>query len=196
MMNVDVAPPEERNWLRQLNFKNEVRKWILTRHPCLHTACVARDCPQCVDSPASSARRVVELPLMRIDRFSKSTQMNSEEMDEILMDDILEGLSPEQAPVDDLEDEAAEDSLIRLTDSKEKPREEQLDYPESLPYTTESLAQMDAKSVRLDSWMAFARLLHFLDSNSFYDDSSTASTPRITTLDLSVRLTPVSAPDR
>lgn len=114
--------------------------------------------------------------------------MNEEELDEILMDDVLEGLSPEQAPVDDLEDEEAEENPVRL-DSKEKPREEQLDYSESLPYHTESLAEMDDKSVSLDSSFPSARLLHFLDSKSFYDDSSTASTPRITMLDSSVRPT-------
>ena len=124
---------------------------------------------------------------MRIDRFQYRRQfnaMNEEERDDILMDDVLEALSPEQAPVDDLEDEA-ENPI--LADSKEKPREEQLDYPESLPYQTESLAEMDDKSVSLDSSISFACLLHFLDSKSFCDDSSTASTPRITMLDSSVR---------
>lgn len=75
-----------------------------------------------------------------------------DDAEEILMDDILEVTSPEAEALEDLEDDADADhssSLSKL--SKEKPREEQLDYPESLPYSTESLATMDVRSVQLDS---------------------------------------------
>ena len=79
------------------------------------------------------------------------------EIDEILMDDVLEVTSPEQEPLNDVEDDvdvAAEPNPV----TREKPREEQLDYPQSLPYETESLATMDARSVRSD-WRCCVRSL-------------------------------------
>ena len=80
-------------------------------------------------------------------------------------DDILELDSPEQEPVDDIDDgDLAEDLHLppaardaspqqdrakpakrKVPKPKEKPRTEQLDYPKSLPYAVESLEEMDGK---------------------------------------------------
>lgn len=80
-------------------------------------------------------------------------------------DDILELDSPEQEPVDDIDDDdlvmdlhlpppakgtsPANDrnksTKSKLPKPKEKPRTEQLDYPNSLPYPVETLDQMDQK---------------------------------------------------
>lgn len=58
----------------------------------------------------------------------------------------------QQPPVDDLEDEEAEELHLETPGpstsklfKQEKPRSEQLDYPNALPYPTESIEQMDAK---------------------------------------------------
>lgn len=82
-------------------------------------------------------------------------------------DDILELDSPEQEPVDDMADDDLLDDLHlppgaagtspmptskdtphktrKLRKPKEKPRNEQLDYPNSLPYATESIEVMDGR---------------------------------------------------
>jgi len=81
-------------------------------------------------------------------------------------DDILELDSPEQEPVDDLDDDdlvmdlhlpptakgpaspahdRTKQTRRKLQKPKEKPRTEQLDYPKSLPYEVETLDEMDQK---------------------------------------------------
>ncbi|KAI5481022.1 proteasome activator subunit 4 [Pseudohyphozyma bogoriensis] len=76
----------------------------------------------------------------------------SDEVEPPEADDLLEVDSPEMAPVDDIFDEEVEDDILgasritsRLEKPKEKPREEQLDYQNSLPYPVESIEEMDAK---------------------------------------------------
>lgn len=90
-------------------------------------------------------------------------------------DDAIQVDSPEQEPFDEFDDDIDEELILpgtpspaferanpfdalgrkslspqpkkrrRLVRPKEKPRQEQLDYPESLPYETESLEEMDRK---------------------------------------------------
>ncbi len=80
-------------------------------------------------------------------------------------DDILELDSPEQEPVDDIDDDdlvmdlhlppqakgsspqhdRAKPTKRKLPKPKEKPRTEQLDYPNSLPYGVETIEEMDHK---------------------------------------------------
>lgn len=90
-------------------------------------------------------------------------------------DDAIQVDSPEQEPFDEFDDDIDEELILpgtpspaferanpfdalgrkslspqpkkrrRLVRPKEKPRQEQLDYPESLPYETESLEEMDHK---------------------------------------------------
>lgn len=69
-------------------------------------------------------------------------------------DDILEIDSPENEVVDDVVDDAEEDSPLddltttsafKLPRPVEKPRHQQLEYIHALPYETESLDEMDHK---------------------------------------------------
>jgi hypothetical protein len=70
-------------------------------------------------------------------------------------DDILEIDSPEQEMLDDVIDEVEVDALLdgaetpsitrKVSRRVEKPRHEQLEYSNALPYETESLDEMDIK---------------------------------------------------
>lgn len=75
-------------------------------------------------------------------------------------DDVLEVDSPEQEPVDDLEDYEVDELHLpptstaagttakrrsKLARPKEKPREKQLQYLDSVPYGCESLEEMDRR---------------------------------------------------
>lgn len=71
-------------------------------------------------------------------------------------DDMLEIDSPEQEMLDDVIDEVEVDALLDGTETPsiaiskvskpaEKPRKDQLEYANALPYETESLEEMDAK---------------------------------------------------
>ncbi|GAA5990324.1 hypothetical protein JCM11641_006250, partial [Rhodosporidiobolus odoratus] len=106
--------------------------------------------------------------------LSISLEARHKHTNRVLEDDALQVDSPEQDPVDDFDDEEIDElhlpptpspaferanpfdaldgsakspskKVERLRRPKEKPREQQLDYPQSLPYETESLEEMDQK---------------------------------------------------
>lgn len=67
-------------------------------------------------------------------------------------DEMVEVDSPETEVVDHLEDQEVGDEPLtissttsKLPKSVEKPRDQQLDYKNALPYATESLEEMDVK---------------------------------------------------
>ncbi|GAA6033408.1 hypothetical protein JCM8097_006736 [Rhodosporidiobolus ruineniae] len=111
---------------------------------------------------------------MQVSQAISRRNRQQSEPKELMEDDALQVDSPEQEPFDDFDDEDIEELHLPVTPSpaferanpfdnlygkgkspqkkrrrlirpKEKPRSEQLDYPQSLPYEAESLEEMDQK---------------------------------------------------